>query len=111
MSTVSRTPTESLRPSIPPGLILDAIVLAFSRSAMREVVGTDALRMALTGLAKEIVTRDKLVLQPLWDLLEAQPGFVKNDAAPPVLLIKTWQDRLGLTVELPEVFGEVTAEQ
>jgi hypothetical protein len=90
--------------------ILDSIVLAFSKSAMREVVGTDALRTLLAGLAKEMVTPDSLKLQPLWSLLEDQPGFVKNDAAPPMLLIKTWQTKLGVIVELPDAFGEVSPE-
>lgn len=95
---------------VAPRLVFDAIVLAFSRSELRDVVGTDALRTALDGLAKDMLAGDTLRLQPLWDLLESQPGFARNAAAPPILRIKTWQIRLGLDVELPAAFGDVGDE-
>jgi hypothetical protein len=96
---------------VAPRLVFDAIVLAFSRSGARDIVGTDALRSALDGLAKDMITPDTLKLQPLWDLLESQPGFERNHAAPPILLVKTWQIRIGRTVELPTAFGDVTDEE
>jgi hypothetical protein len=96
--------------TVPSDRVLDAVVLAFSRSALKEVVGTDALRTVLSGLGKDLVTPDRLKLQGLWDILETQPGFVANDAAPPILLIKTWQARLDRAVDLPAAFGDVTED-
>src|SRR5215813_10841226 len=47
--------------------IVDAIVLAFSKSDVRDVVGTDALRMVLEGRYVDMIkTAGVLTLQPVY---------------------------------------------
>ena len=99
--------------SRPAHAVIDAIVLAFSRSKLRELVGTDALKMVLSGTT---TTRElfpdpgTLSLQPLWDLLESQPGFIPEDATPPLCRIKSWESSLEMTVALPNHLLELDVE-
>jgi hypothetical protein len=86
--------------------IVDAIVLAFAHSEVREVVGTDALRMVLDARYVEMVQKQgTLNLQPLWELLKTQPGFQPEQSLAPLCKIKLWEPRLGLPIELPRELG------
>ncbi len=46
--------------------IIDALVLAFSYSDVREVVGTDALRSVLEVEYRELISGTEFNIQPLW---------------------------------------------
>jgi hypothetical protein len=95
-----------------PTALIDAIVLAFSKSRLKDVVGTDALRMVLTGTMKDMLARENhLSLQPVYELLESQPGFVHEDAVPPLCRIKQWEPKLKLIVELPKELGVMPTEE
>ena len=98
--------------SHPASVVIDAIVLAFSRSKLRDIVGTDALKMVLGGTttSRELMPRpNTLSLQPLWELLETQPGFVAEDAVPPLCRIKGWETSLEMAVEMPTHLAAVSA--
>ena len=82
--------------------IIDALVVAFSHSGVRDVVGTDALRSVLEVEFHEMFSGSEFDLQPLWDLLSEQPGFVANDAIPPICVFKSWGPRLFINVLLPK---------
>jgi hypothetical protein len=85
--------------------IIDAIVLAFSKSEVRDVVGTDALRMVLEGRYLEMVkTPGVLNLQPVYDLLKSQPGVQAEQLTPAFCRIKQWENRLNMPIELPQDF-------
>lgn len=84
------------------GGIISAIVLVFSHSKLKDLVGTDALRAVLSGQYRDLVQNNTLHLQVIWDLLEDQPGFEKADAEPAFCVLKGWQDDLGLKVEMPK---------
>jgi hypothetical protein len=91
-------------------VVVDAIVLAFSHSEARDVVGTDALRMVLDGRYVEMVKAPgALQLQPLYDLLKVQPGFVHQQSLPPFCRIKAWEPQLGAAIELPRELAELSA--
>ncbi|MEO8701135.1 MAG: hypothetical protein ABI867_13885 [Kofleriaceae bacterium] len=92
--------------------LIDAIVLAFSKSRLKDVVGTDALKMVLAGTVKEMLAKENhLLLQPVYELLESQPGFVHEDAVPPLCRIKLWESKLKLIVELPKECGLMPTEE
>jgi hypothetical protein len=96
----------------PTTAVIDAIVLAFSKSRLKDVVGTDALKMVLAGITKEMLQKENtLSLQPVYELLESQPGFVHADAIPPLCRIKQWEPKLKLIVELPKELGLMPTEE
>lgn len=91
--------------------IIGAIVLAFSHSKLKDVVGTDALRSVLSGQYRDLVAGGRLHLQPVWDLLADQPGFDPTEAQPPIAAIRSWQSDLGLEVELPASMSELSPSE
>lgn len=91
--------------------IIGAIVLAFSHSKLKDLVGTDALRSVLEGQYRDLVFKETLHLQVVWNLLHDQPGFDPELAQAPFALIKQWEKRLGLTVEMPESLASMSATQ
>jgi hypothetical protein len=90
-----------LEPGRPTSVLIDTIVLAFSRSRMKDLVGTDALRSVLAGTKDLVPAANTLSLAPVWQLLEGQPGFVAEDALAPMCRIKAWEPHLKVIVELP----------
>jgi hypothetical protein len=90
-------------------VVIEAIVLAFNHSALRDVVGTDALRMVLTGRYADMVQQPgHLDLQPLWEILKSQPGFSVDKAQPPLCRLKSWEPALQITIDLPAELGRLT---
>jgi hypothetical protein len=88
-------------------IIVEALVLAFSHSEVREIVGTDALRSVVGVEYHDMTSGGSLDLQPLWELLEEQPGFDASRATPPMLLMKQWERQLGMPVLLPRALEGV----
>ena len=87
----------------------EAVVLAFSNSLLREVVGTDALRVAVNARYGDMVKQAGVVdLGPLWDILTAQPGFDAEKALPPLCRIKFWERDIGGEIKLPAALGELS---
>jgi len=82
--------------------LIDALVLAFAHSEIANLVGTDALRSVLGVEYHEMMQDGVFDMQLLWELLSDQPAFEPATAAPPLCLIKTWQEKLGLEIKLPE---------
>src|SRR4051794_27459401 len=105
MAELQKTPPEAPRVANK-RMVIDALVLACSQSDLKELVGTDALRMVLDGRYIEMVkTAGKVDLRPVWQILEAQPGFAPDAAAPPLCRFKSWEGNLGITIELPQVLA------
>ena len=88
---------------------LEALLLAIRHSRVRELSGTDALRSVLASQYRELVRDGALHLAPVWDLLESQPGFSAADAMPPFALLRSWEPRLSLKVELPPAMADLSA--
>ena len=91
--------------------VIEALVLAFAHSEAREMVGTDALRSVLEVEYYELVSDGVINLQPLWELLEQQPGFDAEKAKPPICIFKSWQRRLTIEVKLPDSLQGLTQQQ
>lgn len=89
-------------------VIIEALVLVFSRSKISKLVGTDALRTVLTAEYRQHVSAGKLNFEPLWTLLEAQPGFDPQLAAAPICRFKTWEKLFGLQVILPPALSSLS---
>jgi hypothetical protein len=87
--------------------VLEAIILAFSHSRAKHMVGTDALRTVLEMESREIVRDGVVNLQPLWNLLESQPSFEAETCHAPIARIKQWEKQLGLDVVIPEQMSEI----
>lgn len=88
------------------GVVIEALLLAFSNSRTNEIVSSEALRDVLEIEYREIVEDGALDLQQVWELLEEQPGFSPEIATPPLCLFKTWEDKLGLKVTLPDSLAD-----
>ena len=88
--------------------VIDALVLVFSHSKAAEIAGKDALRSVLDVEYSELIEGGAFNLQPVWDLLEGQPGFEAEAATPPLCLFKQWEDRLGIPVTLPEALESIS---
>jgi len=81
--------------------VIDALVAAFASSRAAKLVGTDALRSVITVEYHDIVRDGIFDLQPVWELLEGQPGFEAEAVTAPLCVFKSWEDKLGLEVRLP----------
>lgn len=87
----------------PPGTLIDVIVLVFARSELKNLVGTDALRTVLSGSQRALFPEPgAMSLQPVWELIESQPGFDADLAIPPMCRLKAWENQLLVKVEMPE---------
>jgi hypothetical protein len=94
--------------------LIDVIVLVFAKSELRTLVGTDALRTVLEGEQRALFPElDTMVLQPVYELLESQPGFDPEKAVAPFCRLKTWEQRIGIKIVMPtplEVLDTKTCE-
>src|SRR5262245_40357711 len=88
-------------PSVNKQVVIDALVLVFSRSKLRDVVGTDALKVVLDVQYRDMLRGSELHLEPLWALLVEQPGFDEQAARSPIARFKRLGGRLGVSVVLP----------
>jgi hypothetical protein len=86
---------------------VEALVLAFSNSRAKSLVGTDALRTVVSGQYRELVQDGALHLEGVWGLLESQPGFDPEMVKPPLCRYKLWQDDLGIDIVLPEALSKL----
>ena len=85
--------------------VIDLIVLAFVHSAVKDLVGTDALRSVLEVRYRSMTQDGDLNLEPLWSLLCDQPGFDQAAATPAVSKLKSFESQLGMAVRLPEAMA------
>lgn len=91
--------------------VLESIALVFSQSKLKDVVGKDALKSVLSGQYRDLVHEKTLRLQVVWDLLSDQPDFDAELAVAPFSVLKTWEDELGLTVEVPRKLASLSSTQ
>jgi hypothetical protein len=94
--------------------LIDVIVACCSRSELKPLVGTDALRTVLQGAEMQramFPERGVMTLQPLYDLLTEQAGFEHAFSIVPLCRIKEWESVLGVKVELPTALAEMTPEE
>ncbi|HUH01127.1 MAG TPA: hypothetical protein VML75_03970 [Kofleriaceae bacterium] len=91
--------------------VIDALVLAFARSDMSGVAGEDALRSVLAVEYHDMVSNGVFDMALLWELLEEQPGFDADQAVPPLCLFKSWEARMGLSVQLPPQLEELSDKE
>lgn len=88
--------------------VIDALVLAFARSDLSAVVGSDALRSVLAVEYHDMVSDGVFDMALLWELLEEQAGFDPALAMPPLCSFKSWESRMGLEVQLPTQLAELS---
>jgi hypothetical protein len=48
-----------------------------------------------------------LSLEPVWELIESQPGFDPDKAVPPMCRLKAWESQLKVRVELPSALADL----
>ncbi len=91
-----------------PGRVpLEALILAFSHSRAKTLVGTDALRSVLSGQYREIHHDGEFDLEPVWQLLAQQPGFDPAHVRPALCRFKGWEKELGVAVRMPADLSEL----
>jgi len=92
--------------------VIDGLVLAITRSGARDLIGADVLRDALLVEFEEMVTEDgDLDLEPVWEILEEQPGFDAETVTPALCLFKTFESRLDLEVKMPAALADLSHGQ
>jgi hypothetical protein len=92
----------------PPATLIDVVVLVFARSELKNLVGTDALRTVLNGSQRALFPEPGVMsLEPVWELIESQPGFEADKAVPPMCRLKTWEGQLKVKVEMPSALAEL----
>src|SRR5262245_28669266 len=95
-----------------PGRVpLEALILAFTHSRAKTLVGTDALRSVLSGRYRELHRDGVFDLEPVWALCAEQPGFQPDAVRPALCRFKTWEQTLGLSVQLPRAMEDMTERQ
>ena len=87
---------------------LEALILSFSHSRAKALVGTDALRSVLKGQYRELVHDGGFDLEPVWQLLAQQPGFDPDHVRPALARFKSWEPQLGVAVRMPEAMAGLT---
>jgi len=92
----------------PPATLIDVVVLVFARSELKHLVGTDALRTVLSGSQRALFPEPgTMSLEPVWELIESQPGFDPEKAVPPMCRIKTWENQLKVKVTMPTALADL----
>lgn len=92
----------------PHATLIDVVVLVFARSELKNLVGTDALRTVLSGSQRALFPEpNTMSLQPIWELIESQPGFDPDKAVPPMCRLKTWEGQLKVKVEMPTALADL----
>lgn len=89
--------------------IVELLVLLFSHSAVKTIVGTDALRSVLGIRYQDMRRGNTLELEPLWEILCDQPGFDEAAGAPPLCKFKHLEDKLAIDVVLPVALADMSA--
>lgn len=87
---------------------LEALILSFSHSRAKALVGTDALRSVLKGQSRELLHDGGFDLEPVWQLLAEQPGFDPDHVRPALARFKSWEAHLGVAVRMPEAMTGLT---
>lgn len=91
--------------------LIELVVLALGTSQLKDV-GLNALRGVLASDPKFAVLDGAADLQPVWELLESQPGFQKGAAVSAMCWVKAQEGRLGISLKLPAPLEELpTAER
>ncbi len=90
---------------------LEALILAFSHSRAKALVGTDALRSVLSGQYREVQSDNWFDLEPVWQLLSQQPGFDPAHVRPALCRFKSWEKELALEVRMPAEMAELSEQQ
>ncbi len=85
---------------------VDAIILAFKHSKLAGI--TDSLRKMVDASFGDMVTDGTLDLDILWELLEEQDAFDADAAKGPLCAIKSWEERLGAPVSLPQALSNLS---
>jgi hypothetical protein len=92
----------------PKPFIVDLLVLAFSKSALRETVTRDAI----TALDVATMLRGNVLsLEAVWRLAKSHPSFDQKSAAIPFCFFKQYDRRLGVIVELPADLKALSATE
>ena len=90
---------------------LEALILAFSHSRAKALVGTDALRSVLSGQYRELHRDNWFDLEPVWQLLSQQPGFDATQVGPALCRFKSWERDLALDVRMPTEMAQLSEQE
>ena len=91
-----------LSPSVRNKRVMEALILALGSSEISKIVNIGTLRYFLEFTFRDMLSGTSLDLGPLWNTLAAEPGLTPEMIYPPLLQLREWQERLGVTVTLPK---------
>jgi hypothetical protein len=76
-------------------------------SKVCEVVPVDTVRMVFESAASELWREGEFRLEVVWKILCQQPGLDAKIVAPPLLMLKSFEDDLGVRVVLPTALSSI----
>lgn len=92
-------------------VIVDLLCLCIEQSALARVLSVATVRYVIESALGEIYREGEFQLEPLWQILEREPGVSARDAAAPLLAFKALELDAGLKVQLPGAVASFTAEE
>jgi hypothetical protein len=85
--------------------------VCIERSNLARVISLDTVRSVIESALDEIYRGGEFQLEPLWQILEREPGISARDAAAPLLAFKSFEHEAGLRVRLPDTVESFNAEE
>jgi hypothetical protein len=91
-------------PAVRKNQVIDVVLLALGSSheglkALRDVLGSDPRFSVLDGVVD---------LQPVWEVLEAQPDFAREATSAAMCYVKGLEARLGVQIKMPAALEALT---
>jgi hypothetical protein len=93
-------------------VLVGALTSCFEHSRVKEVVPLESIRSILQSASSELWREGEFRLEMVWKVLCQQPGISPQDVAPPLLVFKSLEADLEVSVRLPPALSALPpAEQ
>jgi hypothetical protein len=90
---------------------MELLALCISKSRVGSLVAAETVRSVLESAAAEMWRPGEFRLEVVWKILRHQPGLSEADAAAPLLVFKTYEEELRVTIKLPAELSSVSPEE
>jgi hypothetical protein len=102
-------PVGEVAPKASKQAVVESLLLACQHSGVIQFITPEALRTVLELEYADLIGTGSFDLQAVWELLEEQPRFDAEAVGPPMAAFKSWEERLGVPVELPLALRSLSA--
>jgi hypothetical protein len=88
-------------------VLVDALTICLERSKVKEIVPLETIRSLLSSASGELWREGEFRLEIVWKVLCQQPGLSAHEVAPPLLVFKSFESELGVTVRVPQALSAI----